>query len=383
VERTLDIAIVGYGIAGIAAAIHLRRSGHRISHFERNDPPVACGAGMLLHPAALRELDKLGVADMAVECGAPVRRICAQTVQGRALLDFSYGDAIDGQCGLGIQRGTLHRLLSSADSGRAQVFSGSKVIAIDPGSGFVQEEEGFRHGPFDLIVVADGTHSLLREQLVRAARFERGARAAALVGLLDDPQRLAADRLVQYFDSTRHLSVWPVGRAAIGEPVRCAIAINLSHDEAEALRDEEQRRWFVTRLSPRLRAMLDGRVENASLRVFSYHDVELEQTCVGRAVILGDAAHSMSPQLGTGAQLAMEDAASLARVMDRYTDVSSALREYTRIRAPQLRRYHAASRRLTSLFQSQSRAMAFLRDHLFASAVNSPSARRFAHELFS
>jgi 2-polyprenyl-6-methoxyphenol hydroxylase-like FAD-dependent oxidoreductase len=41
-------------------AIYLRRSGHHITHLERNDPPVARGAGMLLHPAAMRELDKLG-----------------------------------------------------------------------------------------------------------------------------------------------------------------------------------------------------------------------------------------------------------------------------------------------------------------------------------
>ena len=117
-QRALDIAIVGYGIAGIAAAIHLRRSGHRITHFERSDPPVTCGAGMVLHPAAMRQLDMLGVSNAAIECGAPVRRIRAQTIQGRSLFELDYGDVVEGQCGLGIQRGTLHRLLSSADSGR-------------------------------------------------------------------------------------------------------------------------------------------------------------------------------------------------------------------------------------------------------------------------
>ncbi len=55
-QRVLDVAIVGYGVAGISAAIHLRRSGHRIARFERTDPPVTCGAGMVLHPAAVRQL---------------------------------------------------------------------------------------------------------------------------------------------------------------------------------------------------------------------------------------------------------------------------------------------------------------------------------------
>ena len=80
-KRALDVAIVGYGIAGIAATIYLRRAGHRVTHFERHEPPVVGGAGMLMHPAAMRQLDRLGILAPALECGARVRRICARTEQ--------------------------------------------------------------------------------------------------------------------------------------------------------------------------------------------------------------------------------------------------------------------------------------------------------------
>jgi len=59
----------------------------------------------------------------------------AQTVQNRPLLDFNYGDAVAGQFGLGIQRTTLHRLLSSADAGRNRICGGRDIISLDPEHG--------------------------------------------------------------------------------------------------------------------------------------------------------------------------------------------------------------------------------------------------------
>ena len=382
-SRALNIAIVGYGIAGIAAAINLRRAGHGIRHFERNDPPIASGAGMLLHPAAMRELEPLGVLPAAVERGAPIRRICAQTIHGRSLMDFRYGDVLDGQFALGIQRGTLHRLLASVDPGRDQVIAGRRIVSVEPDTGYLCDEEHVRHGPFDLIVVADGTYSQLRGQLIASTRHAREADSAALVGLLDDPRQLAGDRLAQHFDGTRHLSIWPAGCAFIGDSPRCSIAINISLSEAEAFRDEHRRRELMTQLCPKLRELVHDGGEDISLRTFTYRDVELDQSCVGRVAIIGDAAHSMSPQLGTGAQLAMEDAAALTGALNQHADVCDALRAFMRTRTPQVRRHHLASRWLTPLFQSDNEAMAFLRDRVFASTLSSLSARHLARTLFS
>jgi FAD-dependent urate hydroxylase len=380
-ERALDIAIVGYGIAGIAAAIHLRRAGHRLRHFERNAQPAAGGAGMLLHPAALRQLEKLGVLAAAIERGAAIRHIRAQTGRGQPLIDFGYGEVIGGRHALGIQRGTLHRLLSGADPGRDEVLGGCRVVSVDAETGYLVAEHGVRHGPFDLIVVADGTYSLLRKQVIPSSHHEQEADSAALVGLLDDPQGLAGDSLVQYFDSTRHLSIWPAGCAFIGDTVRCAIAISVSPHEAASIRDQGRWRTLLTQLCPDPGALMSS-VESASLRVFTYRDVELAQSCFGRVAIIGDAAHSMSPQLGTGAQLAMEDAATLAGVLEVHNNVTDALRAFMRIRLPELRRHHLASRWLTPLFQTESRALAFLRDRVFASALSSVSARQMAQSLF-
>jgi FAD-dependent urate hydroxylase len=382
-KRALNVAIVGYGIAGIAAAVHLRRTGHAITHFERQCPPAAHGAGMLLHPAALRQLDRLGVLAAALEIGAPVRRICAQTMDGRSLMDLRYGDVVAGKHGLGIQRGALHWLLAGADTGREQVHAGCSIVTVDAESGWLVDEHELRHGPFDLIVVADGTHSRLREQIGAGAGQHPPAGAAALVGLFDAPEQFAQQRLAQYFDGTRHLSIWPVGRAGAGEPFRCSLALNVSMSEAASLQGAHHGAEWLARLSPRLRAVLGDRAAPMKLRVISYRDIELQRCCAGRAVLIGDAGHSMSPQLGTGAQLALEDAAVLADTLDSHHEVPAALHSFMQIRMPRLQRYHFASRWMTSVLQSDNRALALVRDQLFGRMMAFSPARRMALELLA
>jgi 2-polyprenyl-6-methoxyphenol hydroxylase-like FAD-dependent oxidoreductase len=89
----------------------------------------------------------------------------------------------------------------------------------------------------------------------------------------------------------------------------------------------------------------------------------------------------MSPQLGTGAQLAMEDAALLATTIGLHNDLPGALRSYGRTRPQQLRHYHLASRWLTPLFQSDNQMLGMLRDHLIANSMRFSYMKRMAHAL--
>jgi FAD-dependent urate hydroxylase len=379
--RVLQIAIVGYGIAGIAAAIRFRRLGHRITHFDRNDPPATTGAGMLLHPPAQRQLQQLGMLTEAMACGAQVARLSAQTARGKPLMDIGYADFVSGQFGLGIQRGTLHRLLKSADDGRDEICSGRQIVSIDPYEGYLIENPEVRHGPYDLMIIADGANSLLRNKIQTAIRYDKHGDSAAVVGLLDDPDRISGDHLVQYYDGARHLSVWPVGCESAEESPKCSIAMNVSIAEAATFRDQGTWRNLVAQLCPAISRLVNNRVRNSSLHIFTYRDVELDQYAVGRAVLIGDAAHSMSPQLGNGAQLAMEDAAILATAVEQHAELSRALQAYAHDRPLQLRRYQHASRWLTPLFQSNSQMLALLRDKLFANTMKIQSVKRLAHTL--
>jgi 2-polyprenyl-6-methoxyphenol hydroxylase-like FAD-dependent oxidoreductase len=137
----------------------------------------------------------------------------------------------------------------------------------------------------------------------------------------------------------------------------------------------------MTSLCPGLGRMLEAQAEASCPYVFTYRDVDVSRYASGRAVLIGDAAHSMSPQLGVGAQLAMADARILAEHLAAHGTVAAALDAYSLTRPSQLRRYQQASRWLTPLFQSDSRILSGVRDRVLATAMGSPFAKQFAQGL--
>ena len=66
----LDIAVVGCGVAGQAAATLLAERGHRVTIYERFTEPQPIGAGLLLQPTGLAVLRELGLAESAIARGA-------------------------------------------------------------------------------------------------------------------------------------------------------------------------------------------------------------------------------------------------------------------------------------------------------------------------
>ena len=158
----LRIAIVGYGSAGQAATLLLSRDGHAVSVFERVPSPGPVGAGFLLQPTGLQVLWKMGLLEQVLRHGAPVRRLYGDTPCGRAVMDMRYAGLDERLYGVGLQRGALFSLLDNAWAGRAQsLLAGHEIVSVDAQAGLLQDRDGRTHGPFDLVVVADGAADLV------------------------------------------------------------------------------------------------------------------------------------------------------------------------------------------------------------------------------
>ena len=100
-------------------------------------------------------------------------------------------------------------------------------------------------------------------------------------------------------------------------------------------------------------------IASAEQVVFAgYRDVRMRRWHAPGAVVLGDAGHATSPQLGQGANLALWDALVLADTLAAGGDLA----DYTRARRAHLGYYQFAARWLTPLFQSDSRFTGWLRD---------------------
>jgi len=107
----------------------------------------------------------------------------------------------------------------------------------------------------------------------------------------------------------------------------------------------------------------------------AYADVRMNAWHDRRVVVIGDAAHATSPQLGQGANLGLIDAAALARCIAMHERIESALAAYTAARRAHLGYYQWESSVLTPLFQSDLRIIPFLRDMSMGIACRLPIVR--------
>jgi salicylate hydroxylase len=118
-------------------------------------------------------------------------------------------------------------------------------------------------------------------------------------------------------------------------------------------------------------------ISSAEQLVFArYSHHTLRRPYFGNVATIGDAAHSTSPQLGQGANMAMLDAAALADALTEHADISHALAGYAKKRRLHIRLYQALSAAFTPFYQSDSRVLPFVRDILVAPTARIPFLSR-------
>lgn len=365
----LSIGIVGCGTAGQAAAIALSRAGHAVALFERFAAPGPVGAGLLLQPSGLLALARLDLLAAALALGQPIARLHGVSAQGRTVLDLRYADHAPDAFGLGLHRAALFHLLHGALRGEpVRLTFGAWISAIEaPARPVLRTQDGECHGPFDLVVVAEGSKSPLRAALfpeAQAPTYPWGA----LWTICADEAGDFPHTLEQHYDGARIMvGILPVGRLPNDPPERRSVSLfwSLKLSALEAWRTAGLATWKrdLTRRWPRVEPLLATLDDADALAVADYRDVQLRVPYRERVVFIGDAAHGTSPQLGQGANLALIDALVLARALQRHdSDVPAALRTYERARRAHVNYYRFASRWLTPLFQSDARLPALLRD---------------------
>ena len=374
---SLHIAIVGYGTAGQAAALMLSRDGHAVEVFERANEPGPVGAGFLLQPTGLGVLHELGLLDAVLDHGAPVRRLYGESHSGRTVMNIRYADLDPRLHGVGLQRGALFELLHQAWQGRGVLHAGQWVESVDPDAGRLRTRDGRRHGPYDLIIAADGAGSELR-RLLGAVRLDRPYPWGALWCLVDAGEWPHADELCQRYRSARQMiGLLPVGSRP-GDPVR-RLSFFWSTPVAEfAQWTEHRQRDFDAALHalwPEAGAVFERLAPVHRMARASYRDTVLRRWHRERLVAIGDAAHAMSPQLGQGVNMALLDAWTLRQSLQQGGRREEVLARYAQARQAHVGIYHFWSRWLTPLFQSGHDLLSGLRDLSFARLSGMPPGR--------
>jgi len=389
----MRVGIVGCGYAGGSAALLLARAGHDVTVFEAVAEPAPLGAGILIQPTGMEVLHQLGLLEAVLSRASRVDRLLMRTLGGSQLMQLSYDRLEPGLFGAGLHRGALFEALF--DTVRTEIDDlvlGTTIERVDDSDSRADWSSGSRpslvdaeeqtHGPFDVVVIADGARSQVRTALGIGTVSTYAYGTAWYVG--PDPEHRYQDELYQVVQGTRKLlGFLPTGLGPTPpEPNSREVPLaslywGLHEDDEPAWRRRglSKFRDEVLRYEPHAEAFLDSIDDLDQVLFARYHRVVMRPWHYGRIVFIGDAAHAMSPQLGQGTNLALIDAAVLARCLTEHDDAPTALAAYSRQRRAQVGFYEWAAHLLMPMFQSRFAGIGPLRNALFWLMSHLPIAR--------
>jgi 2-polyprenyl-6-methoxyphenol hydroxylase-like FAD-dependent oxidoreductase len=373
----MHVAIVGYGTAGQALAALLAHDNHQIDVFERAPVLGPVGAGVLLQPTGLWALWQMGLLSEALKYGAPVERLFGDTVAGRPVMDMRYNALDPRLAGLGMQRGALFQILRAAWPDADRVKCAHDIVAISEDGRRLTDDTGVLHGPYDLVVVANGAASKLRD-VMGVHRLNRPYPWGALWCLLpqgDWPH--VVDLRQRYRAASKMMGLLPVGSRPDNPTRQLSFFWSLPAASVDRWREEGLTAWQreASTLWPEAAPLLAHITDAGLLMQASYRDAVVRHWQRAPVVLVGDAAHAMSPQLGQGVNMALMDAISLRDAIRAESTIEGALACYERERRAHAHIYQFWSRWLTPLFQSDRDVAAWLRDLTFIPMARMPFSR--------
>lgn len=353
------ILIAGAGIGGLAAALAFRRHGLRCLVFERAPELREVGAGLLLSPNAVHVLDLLGVGEAARKLARDIDEWRILDPRGRTLHRLHPTRRARAPV-LSLHRADLqHLLLSRLDA--ADVRLGFEIASYSETDDAVrlmsvagQVEQG------EMLVGADGLRSAVR----LTACSPEPHRNCGYVGWRGVtpfiPSHYHGRWLSESWGEGQRFGISPLGDR------RCYwyATANTPADFASppASRKEDLLARFA-HWHPPVRDLIEATPDEAILlNPILDRPVRMRPANTTRVVLLGDAAHPMSPNLGQGACMALEDAWVLARELHRAVNPLEGLRAYARARAARNRLVSAASDLLGRVIQLEHPFSTGLRD---------------------
>ncbi|MEV6330023.1 FAD-dependent monooxygenase [Streptomyces sp. NPDC051909] len=374
--------VVGAGIGGLAAAVGLRRIGWEVTVLDRAPVLADAGAGISLAANGIRALDALGVGT-AVRAGGRGQYTGGTRTPDGSWLARMDGAALERALGspiVGIPRAELHRLLREALGADGAPRTGMTATGADtlPGGERARVElraagaaTGTETLEADLVVAADGIGSRIRTALFPAHPGPAYSGSTVLRAITDRPLDLRTDFEITWGRGAEfgHIA-FADGRAEWHAVLNAPAGVRPA-DPLAALR-----RRFADWHAP-----VPELLAATSPGTVLHHDIHelatpLPSFVAGRVVLLGDAAHAMTPNLGQGACQALEDAVVLAAELDGATDVAAALARYDAVRRPRTTAVAAGARRAGRMGQQLSHPLAVpLRNALLRLAPSGAAAR--------
>ncbi|MGR0159912.1 FAD-dependent oxidoreductase [Paenarthrobacter nitroguajacolicus] len=302
-----DVVIVGAGPVGLFMGLLLLQRGHQVRILERRISRSNRSRAIGIHPPALAELARAGVANQLTAAGVHIERGVAYSRRRRvAQLAFD-GDAAFPFI-LAVPQAVTEQVLESAvqDLDAGAIVRGADVHGVDDDGRTLRVRADSPSGSLEvaarLVIAADGARSAIRRRYLPGLR-SRSYPDCYIMGDFPDntghgPDAvlyLEPEGIVESFPLPGGVRRWVV---RLGAPYKDPTAVGLAR--------------LVT---ARTGEVLDA-AGNSMLSAFEVRSRLAQRMVHGRVVLLGDAAHEISPIGGQGMNLGWLDAAALAPIVD-------------------------------------------------------------------
>lgn len=337
--RSKKILIVGAGIGGLCTGVALARIGVEVDIIDIKPDNSVPGVGWGLRTNGLRALREIGLLEPTLALGFPTPPLSYYDRNGRHVVDIPYGRQFDGMPN-NVQLPRLGFLeMASAHALEAGCTIRMATTAVDieqDADGVTVELSDGSSRRYDLVIGFDGINSSIRRYLFGEKYVPTPSGGVAWRAPVRAPDTLKGAVFCHGFGGK-------VGFVPLAGGMMYVI---VTHHEPGRPRHDPAA--FPELMYQRARAMMGD-------SVFMADEIECLRTAAnvaytpldtvmvpypwhrGRVMIMGDAAHAMTPYLGSGAAMAIEDGVVFAQLLqsdDTLYDVQTKFmaRRYPRVK---------------------------------------------------
>ena len=357
----MNITIIGGGIAGLTTAIALQQAGYSYQIFEAADSIKAIGAGLGLGANAIQAFNRLGLDKEVIALGRELPSFTIYDQQGVAITKTN-NEAIRKKYGVNnftIHRAALYELLLSKID-RSALFTGKRIIDFEYTDTYNLKFEDGSIRQAGAVIVADGIHSPIRKKLLPKS-LPRYAGYTCWRAVIDNSS-LQLTETSETWGTNGRFGIVPLA----GNKIYWFACVNA------AANDPAIKNFRVKDIQERFKnyhAPIPAILQHTTDDLLIWNDIidiaPVNKYAYGKMLLIGDAGHATTPNLGQGACQAIEDAVVLGDELKHNLSIETAFSQFEKRRLKRTHYIINTSRAIGRVAQVENKLMSAARNSLF------------------
>lgn len=366
--------IIGGGIAGLTTAIALNKIGIKATIMEAAPEFKPVGAGITLAYNAMKAFRHLNIIEDITTAANPLSAFEIFDEHGKTIIqpeiDYSEKSII-----YAIHRAELHKVLLSHLQDHS-ILTGTRMIGFEKQAGrfLLSFDDGSTHST-DILIGADGIHSSIRNQALPDSKI-RYAGYTCWRGITENT--FGTQKATETWGSNGRFGVVPLANDQIYW-FSCKKAPS-GDEQMSSFGPKEIYRIFKEYHEP-IGKIIDDTPEEHIIWNDIYDLKPIRHFAFGNLVLIGDAAHATTPNMGQGACQAIEDAVVLAECLKNTSSADKAFRKFERKRIKRTHYIVKQSRNTGKVAQLENKLLSSVRNRLFR-MVPSSTMKKQMEKLF-